>query len=440
MPPLPRGRPRCPSARRSPPSDARGQGRGRSRRALSAAARRPAGERPGVSRRHVRAGRRPPRCAPSSVTLSSRDFRPRRIEVSAWPVSSWSSRASRSRSCSCAATTPRRASRATRSDRSTARAARVANVSASRRSSSEKRASRPSLSCAAMTPMASSRAIRGTHKPVLAEIAACDVVVDLRVVEDGVAALAPAALEDAAALRPVPRRHAADELGRTLAGGGGETQLVRPARQRDGHEPGAEQLPQPPADEIEQPVEVGLGRKGVADLVQRLELARPPRCCLVEPGVLDRDSRLTGQQRHELLVLFGEGLAAGLLGQVEIAVGHAAEQDRHAEERAHRRVTGRESDRSSDPGRGRAGAEECASWINAPRMPRPRGRSPIDRLRVRIDAGGQEALELRAARVDDAERRVARAGQLRRELDDALQQRVERELGGQRDPGLEQGP
>ena len=74
--------------------------------------------------------------------------------------------------------------------------------------------------------------------------------------------------------------------------------------------------------------------------------ARPPRCCLVEPGVLDRDGRLTGQQRHELLVLFGEGLAAGLLGQVEVAVGHAAEQDRHAEERAHRRVTGRESDRA----------------------------------------------------------------------------------------------
>ena len=46
---------------------------------------------------------------------------PSRIDVSAWPVSSWSSRASRLRSCSCASTTRREASRLTRSERSTAR-------------------------------------------------------------------------------------------------------------------------------------------------------------------------------------------------------------------------------------------------------------------------------------------------------------------------------
>ena len=61
-------------------------------------------------------------------------------------------------------------------------------------------------------------------------------------------------------------------------------------------------------------------------------------------------------------------------------------------------------------------------------------------LRLGVDAGGQEALELRAARVDHAERRVARAGQLGGGLDDPLEQRVERELRGERDPGLEQAP
>ena len=51
---------------------------------------------------------------------------PSRIDVSDWPVSSWSSRASRRRSSSCAATTRLSASRATRCERSTATAARFA--------------------------------------------------------------------------------------------------------------------------------------------------------------------------------------------------------------------------------------------------------------------------------------------------------------------------
>ena len=69
----------------------------------------------------------------------SSGFRPSRIDVSACPVSSWSSRASRLRSSSCASTTRRTTSRLTRSERSTAIAARAASVSASRRSSSVKR-------------------------------------------------------------------------------------------------------------------------------------------------------------------------------------------------------------------------------------------------------------------------------------------------------------
>ena len=72
---------------------------------------------------------------------SSTDFSPSVTDVSRCPVSSWSSRASRRRSTSCAATTRCTASRATRCERSTATAAREAKVSARRRSSSEKRAS-----------------------------------------------------------------------------------------------------------------------------------------------------------------------------------------------------------------------------------------------------------------------------------------------------------
>ena len=79
-----------------------------------------------------------------------------------------------------------------------------------------------------------------------------------------------------------------------------------------------------------------------------------------------------------------------------------------------------------------------ASLTRTPRMPRPRGSSPIARVRLLVDAGGDEAFELRTRRVDDAERGVARAGQLRRGLDELLQQRVERELRAERDPRLDE--
>ena len=52
--------------------------------------------------------------------------------------------------------------------------------------------------------------------------------------------------------------------------------------------------------------------------------------------------------------------------------------------------------------------------------------------------GGEEALERLARAVDHAERGVARSGQLGRRLDDALEQGVERELGAERDPRLDE--
>src|SRR5439155_7075652 len=107
-----------------------------------------------------------------------------------------------------------------------------------------------------------------------------------------------------------------------------------------------DELAQPARDELEQMREVGLGDEGVADLVQRLELAEPAGCRLVEAGVLDRDGGLRGEELAQLLVLLREVLAALLLGQVEVSVGDAAQEDRDAEERAHGRVVRREADRA----------------------------------------------------------------------------------------------
>ena len=64
---------------------------------------------------------------------------------------------------------------------------------------------------------------------------------------------------------------------------------------------------------------------------------------LVQPGVLDRQSGRRGERHDELLVDVGEHVAVGLVGEVEVAEHLVAQQDRHAEERRHRRVVRREA-------------------------------------------------------------------------------------------------
>ena len=81
-----------------------------------------------------------------------------------------------------------------------------------------------------------------------------------------------------------------------------------------------------------------------------------------------------------------------------------------------------------------------ASSISTPRMPRPRGSSPIAARSASPDPEGDEALQLVAAAVDHAERRVARAGQLGGDPDQGLQDGVERQLRGDRDSGLDEPP
>ena len=60
-------------------------------------------------------------------------------------------------------------------------------------------------------------------------------------------------------------------------------------------------------------------------------------------------------------------------------------------------------------------------------------------MRVGVDAGRQEALELRAAAVDHAEGSVAGAREVGGGLDQALEERVERQLRRDRDARLEEG-
>ena len=59
--------------------------------------------------------------------------------------------------------------------------------------------------------------------------------------------------------------------------------------------------------------------------------------------MVDRDARELGQQDDRLLVLGRELCGPLLFGQVQVSVRLPADQDRHAQERAHRGVAEREA-------------------------------------------------------------------------------------------------
>ena len=69
--------------------------------------------------------------------------------------------------------------------------------------------------------------------------------------------------------------------------------------------------------------------------------------------------------------------------------------------------------------------------ISRPRIPRPRGRAPIARSSSSDEPAGEKTIEFAAIRIQHAERRVTRAGDLTRGLEQAVEQRLEIELGDQ---------
>ena len=75
-----------------------------------------------------------------------------------------------------------------------------------------------------------------------------------------------------------------------------------------------------------------------------------PLDLLVETGVLDRDPGVKRERLDEPLVVDRELAGAALVRQVEVAHRGALDLDRHAEERAHRRMVRRESRGVGVPG------------------------------------------------------------------------------------------
>ena len=306
------------------------------------------------SRSSARAAR-----AASSASASSSGFSPSRIEVSACPVSSWSSRASRRRSSSCACDdAPERVARDPLRELDgdggaggerlgeaevVVGEARVGPVLVVRRDHADRLVARdqrhPQAGAGAEPPRRPPGRTSGSSSTESI-------------------ALAPPRARARAALRPASGRSSCRAAPRAVAGDGGEPQLVaaaRAARSRRAARRAARAAARTTRSSSR--VEVGLGRERVADLVQRLELPRPAR----SPPRRAARSRSPPPPAPASSVTSSSSSSVKssppcLLGQVEVAVGDAAQQDRHAEERAHRRMARREADRARILARGRAAA------------------------------------------------------------------------------------
>ena len=284
--------------------------------------------------------------APRPSSPPRRAFSPSSTEVSSCPVWSCSSRASRRRSSSCASTTRRSASPATRAERSTATAARGAKVSASRRSSSVKRGSLAFLVVGddhADRPPAAERAARRARCVRRGAGPTPGRPRDRRASESTRSARRRSStrpLFEPARSSCMPTISAAP-----LAVGGLDPERPVAGRQRDRDEPRADQPRSRRA--------ISSSRRGSSiSLASAVPTSFSASSC--------RDQRVAASYRRAFSIATAAWLASVstsswssavnepslLLGQVEVPEGTTAQQDRHAEEAAHRRMVRREADRA----------------------------------------------------------------------------------------------
>jgi hypothetical protein len=151
-----------------------------------------------------------------------------------------------------------------------------------------------------------------------------------------------------------------------LPAAGADREGVLVVAQDDHQRPCVDECATALGDELEHPVEIRLAADRPRDRRRRLEsrdraLERiaPLLHAAIQARVLDRDGGPLGEHHDGVLVHLGERLAAVLLGEVEVAPRLAPDHDRHAQERAHGRVSGRGTRTSAgrrSPTRGAAAA------------------------------------------------------------------------------------
>ncbi len=157
----------------------------------------------------------------------------------------------------------------------------------------------------------------------------------------------------------------------------------------------------------------------------------------VQSSVLDGDGSMTGERLDQLQVRFGERSSVTPIGQVQVADGLAPNDDRHADEAVHRRVSGRKARPTRvvrdvrDEVRATLTDDEAeqasASW----QVPDPRALGGIE-------TAGDEAIDLTLG-IDDAKGCIARLGQVADAVDDELEDGLDVEHRGDGTRGDVQG-
>ena len=173
----------------------------------------------------------------------------------------------------------------------------------------------------------------------------------------------------------------------------------------------------------------GHGARGLQPLL-------PAAGLLVQPRVLDGDPRRRGERPDQLHVLVGERPAVGAVGEVEVAVHHLPDPDRHPEEAGHRRMSRGEARRPGVPGDrvepdrpgvGDDGAEHA-----------PALRQVLDRGHRRLVQAGVHELLQQAVGTEHAEGRVLGAGHGGGRGNDPAQYQRQRQLTHDRLVGRQQ--
>ncbi len=177
-----------------------------------------------------------------------------------------------------------------------------------------------------------------------------------------------------------------------------------------------------PVDALDDPVvEILADPLALLDDRQALDL-------LVEPGVLDGDPGVEGEHLDERLVGLAELPRPALVRQVEVADGLALDRDRHAQERGHPGMVGREpvapgmTGDVGDPERTPAADDQAQETVALRQGPDPLAVGPADPAR-------DEPLE-DAVGVGDPQGGVFRSDQVPRPVADQLEDPIDRE-----DPG-----
>jgi hypothetical protein len=245
--------------------------------------------------------------------------------------------------------------------------------------------------------------------------------------------LGPAQPHDAAHEGPVERHPATDDRAVELSRRIDHDDLLA-LDEADVHAPGLDEGTTTLDHEVEDDVEIRLPRECLGDLLGRLvgrhaplELPPPPLLRAERPRVADGHRRPVGEHPHRLLVLIVEA-PAGLLGEVEVPPRLTAHQDRHAQERAHRRVTDGKPVRLrmqpdvSDPQRPGIRDQLAEHAATAREITDPR-------RGLCIDPGRDEPAELLPAVIEHADGGIPCARQVSRHPQDVLQERIEIQFG-----------